>query len=185
MRERAIGMTQSIRRAVVVGGVAALAGVIVGGPAGAIAATGVITACVSPLTGALVIVPNQVLTTTTCLAGFTPLSWNVQGPSGPAGPAGATGPQGPKGDTGAVGPTGPQGAKGDIGPTGPQGPSGALGDVDRRDPLGRLARKVHKAFKGQLARRERLVKPRSPQLELASLFPIPGISLRYRGFRFN
>jgi hypothetical protein len=56
-----------------------------------------------------------------CDAGWTPISWNVQGPPGPAGPQGETGPAGPQGE---IGPAGPQGPAGSTGATGQQGSPG-------------------------------------------------------------
>src|SRR5262249_7942978 len=55
---------------------------------------------------------------TGCKRGESPLTWNVEGPTGPIGL------QGPKGD---IGPAGATGSQGPIGPQGPPGPAGQPG----------------------------------------------------------
>jgi hypothetical protein len=125
MREHACGLARTTKGPVMVAAAVATVGLVLAGAAGAAATTGVITACVNTQTGAVLIVPNQIITTTACPANFTALSWNSQGPTGPQGPKGdpgAAGPPGPKGDTGGPGPVGPAGP---VGPQGPQGPAGS------------------------------------------------------------
>jgi hypothetical protein len=106
---------------------------VVGGWASAQAAGGVVAACVQNQTGAILVVPNSIIKTTTCPSGFTALSWNSQGLPGQAGPAG---PAGGKGDTGAGGAAGQQGAAGSVGPAGAAGAQGIAGVPGAIGPRG-------------------------------------------------
>jgi hypothetical protein len=102
---------------------------IIAGISSVQAAAGVINACKDNRTGAVTLVPNLLITSTTCPTGWTAVNWNVDGPPGPIGPAGPVGPQGFKGDTGPIGPAGPMGPAGPTGPIGPQGPKGDPADT--------------------------------------------------------
>jgi hypothetical protein len=91
--------------------------------------TAVINACVKKKSGLVRVVASL----NACRKRETPLSWNVQGPTGARGPTGAIGPAGPAGPTGPAGAPGP---KGDTGPRGATGPAGAPGPAGQRGPTG-------------------------------------------------
>jgi large repetitive protein len=99
-------------RAIVIGGLAAIALASTTALAGASAkANGVIVACQKPGKGFLRVVGDA----SACRPRERVVTWNQTGPPGPAGPQG---PAGPAGSAGALGPAGPPG------PAGPQGPAG-------------------------------------------------------------
>jgi hypothetical protein len=87
----------------------------------------------------------RILTSGSCKANETAISWNEVGPQGEKGETGSQGPAGLQGETGAQGPSGPQGDKGETGsqgetgapgPPGLPGPQGEKGDTGAQGPAG-------------------------------------------------
>jgi Collagen triple helix repeat (20 copies) len=127
--------------ALVVGGVAATAGVAIATTTITNAYTdsgGAYHGCVNTASGLLRVVDPSA---PTCRATEVAIDWNQTGPQGPTGEKGDkgdkgdTGPTGPQGPTGATGETGPLGPTGSTGPQGPTGDQGVKGDKgDKGDP---------------------------------------------------
>ena len=127
MRMRMIAITGAGALVLLAGGTAAGAAIA----AGPVDASNVIHGCYSTtaIHGSHALVLQDA--GAGCPAGWTAISWNVQGPPGATGPAG---PAGAKGDTGATGPTGPPGPAGPAGPSGPTGPQGPPGPATTPPP---------------------------------------------------
>ena len=122
-------------------------GVIIGGGALLIAASGGATLALASYSGVssggqiLSCMNNathtlRIIDHPACHTSETVLAWSQRGPAGASGETGLAGPTGAKGDTGAtgsggmVGPSGPQGATGPQGLAGLQGATGAPGPSD-------------------------------------------------------
>src|SRR5690242_12352018 len=67
-----------------------------------------VSGCADKNTGSL----RRIVPPAVCKSSETPVSWNIQGPTGPQGLTGAQGPQGLQGLIGAQGPQGVQGLTG-------------------------------------------------------------------------
>ena len=117
---------QTLRRAVPLGLVLAIAAAV-GIASGAIPSPGgTIDACYTNIGGILRVIDKQA--GQKCVAkAETPLSFNQTGPKGEPGATGGTGPKGDTGAPGADGATGPPGADGAAGPNGDKGDTGAQG----------------------------------------------------------
>jgi hypothetical protein len=123
------------RRALIASGVAAsvAAAGLAAAPAGA-AASSKLYACYSDKTKALYYAKSA-----KCKSGFTPISWNNQGPQGAQGAQGTTGTQGVQGTQGPQGTQGGQGNPGSQGTQGSQGNQGAQGNQGKQGPAGAIA----------------------------------------------
>jgi Collagen triple helix repeat (20 copies) len=127
MRFNRHGLRLCLAAAVIMVGLAGVAGAAIPG------AGGVINGCYGSQNGALRVIDLDAAGR--CLNSETPISWNQVGPQGDTGPQGPQGIPGLQGDTGPQGPQGIQGAQGDTGPQGPQGiqgPQGPAGSTDVR-----------------------------------------------------
>ena len=135
---------QTLRRAVLLGLVLAIAAAV-GIASGAIPSPGgSIDACYTNIGGILRVIDKQA--GQKCVAkAETPLSFNQTGPKGEPGATGGTGPKGDTGAAGADGATGPpgvagvKGEKGDTGAPGADGaagPKGDKGDTGAQGPPG-------------------------------------------------
>jgi hypothetical protein len=102
--------------------VGAAFGLATAAAAAAPAGAATINACYSNTTKVM-----SYLSTGSCPAGSTEISWNTTGPQGPQGKTGAQGAQGAQGKTGATGAQGAQGKTGATGAQGAQGKTGATG----------------------------------------------------------
>ena len=115
-------MTSKLVRRIVIGGLTAVALLVLMVPIAKLAtsSSGVLEACINPGNGMMRLVDSS----TACHNNETRVSWNETGPAGPPGPTGPAGPSGPTGATGPAGPAGPAGPTGATGPAGPAGPPG-------------------------------------------------------------